>query len=63
MGGDWEKVNTFPSPGEKMTVGDLDEGETYEFRVAAVTKAGPGDNSLSTSPVVVKDPEGEKMLM
>ena len=58
LGGDWEKVNTFPSAGEKMTVPDLEEGETYEFRVAAVTKAGPGDNSLPTSPTVVKEPEG-----
>ena len=42
MGGDWEKVNTFPSAGEKMTVPDLEEGEQYEFRVAAQNKAGTG---------------------
>ena len=53
-GGDWEPVNKFPATGESMTVPDLEEGEQYEFRVAAVTKAGPGEKSMATSPVTVK---------
>jgi hypothetical protein len=42
-----------------MTVGDLDEGGEYEFRVAAVTDAGPGDFSLATAPVIVREKKGE----
>jgi len=52
-GGDWEVANPFPVMGENATVTDLDEGSEYEFRVAAITDAGPGDYSLSTAPVKV----------
>ena len=53
-GGDWEKVNNYPCAGENMTVPDLEEGKEYEFRVAAVTDAGPGDYSIPTAPTIVK---------
>ena len=58
-GGDWEKVTNFPVTGENTTVGDLDEGEEYEFRVAAVTDVGPGDYSLVTNPTLIKAKKGK----
>ena len=57
-GGDWQKVNDFPTSAESFTVPDLVEGDSYEFRVAAVTACGPGEFSLGTAPVVVKDKLG-----
>ncbi len=57
-GGGWEKVNDYPMIGESCTVPNLDEGEEYEFRVAAVTAAGEGDHSLATAPVKVKEKKG-----
>ena len=46
--GDWEKVNDVPIVGESAVVPDLVEGESYEFRVAAVTEAGVGEYSNAT---------------
>ena len=57
-GGDWEKVNDYPVSGESMSVPNLEEGQEYEFRVAAVTDAGVGDHSLATAPVKVRDTKG-----
>ena len=53
-GGDWEKVNDRPILGEDTNVEGLDEGEEYEFKVAAVTDAGEGDPSFATAPVKVQ---------
>lgn len=61
-GGDWEKVNDYPVLGENMSVPDLDEGDEYEFRVAAVTAAGKGDPSVPTAPTVIKDRKGKGTL-
>jgi len=47
-GGDWEKVNDAPIVGESTVAPNLLEGESYEFRVAAVTEAGVGDFSNAT---------------
>ena len=58
-GGDWQKVNTVPTPGTTMIVPDLTEGEDYEFRVRGVNPAGEGDPSLGSSPVTCKDKKGE----
>ena len=55
----WEPVTAFPVDGTQCTVPNLDEGEEYEFKVCAVTDAGPGDDSLATAPVKVEDPNGE----
>ena len=50
----WEEVLTTNTPDCKATVPDLKEGNTYQFRVRAVNKAGPGDPSDSTKPHLAK---------
>ena len=55
---DWEPVSAFPVDGTECTVPNLDEGEEYEFKVCAVTDAGPGDDSMASAPVKVEDPNG-----
>lgn len=57
LGGDWEKVTDYPVTTESATVPNLDEGEEYEFRVAAVTDAGVGDFSLATAPIKAEKPK------
>lgn len=57
-GGVWEKVNDRPVQGENASVTGLNEGDEYEFRVAAVTGAGVGDYSLNTAPVKVCEKKG-----
>ena len=57
-GGSWEKANDSPIFGENATVSNLDEGQEYEFRVAALTDAGVGDQSLNSIPVKVCDKKG-----
>ena len=56
--GDWEKVNDMPILGESVNIPNLDEGATYEFRVAAVTSVGVGNISLGTAPITIKDKMG-----
>lgn len=48
-----------PISGTKCTVNGLLEDTEYEFRVIAVNKAGPGQPSVPSSSVVVKDPVSE----
>ncbi|CAH8634151.1 unnamed protein product [Dicrocoelium dendriticum] len=54
--GEWRKAtnNIVPNPTVKLT--NVDEGQTYEFRVSAVNDAGPGKPSSATAPHTVKDP-------
>ncbi|KAE8573900.1 Putative twitchin [Halyomorpha halys] len=54
-GGDWVKVNNFPTPNTFFTVQGLHEGLRYEFRVIAVNEAGPGKPSRPTDPMVAKE--------
>lgn len=51
LGGQWEKVNSTPVIGEATTVSDLEEGQEYEYRVAAITDVGVGGFSFATPPV------------
>lgn len=44
------RVNREPLPGVEFTVPNLVDGKEYEFRVAAVNKAGPGDFGRITTP-------------
>ena len=39
---DWKQVAKLPSSTTRYTVNDLEEGETYDFRVSAVNKVGQG---------------------
>ncbi|XP_025833492.1 twitchin isoform X4 [Agrilus planipennis] len=50
-GGEWIKVNNYPTPNTSYTAQDLREGGKYEFRVIAVNEAGPGKPSKPTEPV------------
>ncbi|ODM93780.1 Twitchin [Orchesella cincta] len=52
--GVWEKACEVPGDKTTATVPDLTEGEAYEFRVRAVNKAGPGEESDSVGPIVAK---------
>lgn len=53
-GGDWVKVNNYPTPNTCYTVSDLREGNRYEFRVIAVNEAGPGKPSKPTEPITAQ---------
>lgn len=55
--GAWEKaveVSPLAVLGLTAKVPDLVEGQTYEFRVRAVNKAGPSEPSDTTGPIVAK---------
>ena len=43
----------------EFTVKGLQEGKEYEFRVAAVNKAGPGDFSEATDRIKAQPPPGK----
>ncbi|KAM3957310.1 projectin protein bent isoform 8-T9 [Aphomia sociella] len=53
-GGEWVKVNNYPTPNTCYTVPDLREGNRYEFRVIAVNEAGPGKPSKPTEPITAE---------
>lgn len=50
----WEEVLVTDTPDTKAQVAGLKEGNTYQFRVRAVNKAGPSEPSDSTKPHVAK---------
>lgn len=52
--GNWEKAMEVPASQTTASVPDLTPGQSYEFRVKAVNKAGPGEPSNQTPPVVAK---------
>ena len=60
-GGSWEKATPFPVTEENVRIPDLDEGQEYEFRVAAITDAGLGDFSLNTAPTKICEKKGRKV--
>nr|CAD7424747.1 unnamed protein product [Timema monikensis] len=53
-GGEWIKVNNYPTPNTSFTVQDLREGSRYEFRVIAINEAGPGKPSKPTEPIIAE---------
>ncbi|KAF2885739.1 hypothetical protein ILUMI_20443 [Ignelater luminosus] len=53
-GGEWIKVNNYPTPNTTYTAQDLREGNKYEFRVIAVNEAGPGQPSKPSEPIIAQ---------
>lgn len=53
-GGEWVKVNNYPTPNTCFTAQDLREGSRYEFRVIAVNEAGPGKPSKPSEPITAQ---------
>ncbi|MPC46234.1 Twitchin [Portunus trituberculatus] len=56
-GGDWIRVNHYPTPNTQYNVTGLTEGNRYEFRVVAVNEAGPGKPSRPSDAIVAKVPK------
>lgn len=54
MTGKWVKAADIKGTEPKGRVNNLDEGETYEFRVRAINEAGPSDPSKNSKPVTCK---------
>ncbi|KAK7065507.1 Immunoglobulin like [Halocaridina rubra] len=53
-GGEWIRVNHYPTPNTEYTVQGLTENSRYEFRVSAVNEAGPGKPSKPSNSIVAK---------
>lgn len=53
-GGEWVKVNVYPTPNTEYTVNGLTEGNRYDFRIIAVNEAGPGKPSKPSNSIVAK---------
>ena len=55
----WMKAKREPVTDTTLTIKDLIEGKEYEFRVAAVNKAGTGPFSEPSEPRIAKPPYGK----
>ena len=53
-GGDWIPVNVHPYSDCQVTIPNLAEAETYQFRIRAVNAAGDSAPSKSTEPVTCR---------
>ena len=53
-GGEWVRVNQYPTPGTNYMVTGLTEGNRYEFRVLAVNEAGAGKPSRPTDSMIAR---------
>src|SRR6218665_1558159 len=56
--GKWSPVSKF-CRGPECDVGDLEEGESYEFRVFAVNSLGQSEPLVTGRPIVAKHPFGK----
>ncbi|KAJ9595175.1 hypothetical protein L9F63_013533, partial [Diploptera punctata] len=54
FGKDWEMGKEIVGDITKATIEGLKEGAQYEFRIRAVNKAGPGEPSDATKPIIAK---------
>lgn len=52
--GKWTKAKEVPAGETSARVDGLEEGEEYQFRIAAVNKAGPGEFSEPSDRVIAK---------
>lgn len=59
FGKEWEKGLEIAGDITKATIQGLKEGTQYEFRIRAVNKAGPGEPSDATKPIIAKARFGE----
>lgn len=59
--GKWSPVSKF-CRGPECDVGDLEEGETYEFRVFAVNSLGQSEPLVTDRPIVAKHQFGKLFL-
>ena len=55
----WKRSNQDTMPALDYTVGGLEEGIVYEFRVAAENRAGVGPASDPSAPTQIKEKLGE----
>ena len=55
----WAKANRDTVSETTFTIKDLIEGKKYEFRVAAINKAGTGPFSEPSEPRITKPPYGK----
>lgn len=56
------KGKVFEGDITSATIDGLKEGVQYEFRVRAINKAGPGEPSDATKPIIAKSRFGKKKL-
>ena len=61
--GQWEKALEVEPNKTSARVPDLTEGEEYEFRIIAVNKAGPGEPSEASQPIVAKARYGKNIFV
>jgi hypothetical protein len=54
----WKEVTSVPAGSLEATVNGLVAGEQYEFRIVAKNKAGKGQPSDPSDPIVAKDRKG-----
>ncbi|CAG0918476.1 unnamed protein product [Notodromas monacha] len=59
---EWQEAMVLDGNATKAKVLGLKEGQTYEFRVKAVNKAGPGEPSDASKPIVAKDRFGNSIF-
>lgn len=62
FGKDWEKGKEITGDITQATIDGLKEGTQYEFRIRAVNKAGPGEPSDATKPIIAKCRFGKTSL-
>ncbi|KAK2728044.1 hypothetical protein QYM36_008501, partial [Artemia franciscana] len=51
---EWKKGKELPGDLTQATLDGLQEGVQYEFRIRAINKAGPGEPSNPTKPIIAK---------
>ena len=57
--GRWLRITRAPLPDPTCPVGELVEGNSYEFRAVAINKVGESEPGPSSQPITAKDPWGE----